>query len=1411
MAEDRVPPPPAGFVPVQVQPTTPTTTPRPPAPPSGFVPTASFRNANQDRSELERLQDFASNSPAARLREGIASGAVGIAQGIGELGAAAIDLAFDTDYASGVTNTFQAARESLDLNPEGFLGKGAEIVTQFVIPGIGAANMASKAYSGTRALTALSQGTRSARIGNAAVQLGAAGLADAVVSNDGNTTLGDFFDGGPTATDQTLGLSGQEEAIRRITNRLKIGVESGLLGAVAAPALRAAGVLGGAAGRAAAQTAPGRAAVQATERSREGLRQYLRRIEADRLLRPEQQSLTDRIVADTQSMFRYRGMLPEDIAEARLLARAAPGADLRKASVYARGFEKNLESTLGKIENVTPNMTELKRTQAYNTLREYLTTADDAARSKLLRDLPETVRRDAERMSKQLGQMQRSILNSDFLRRVNYVDPKTGNDIRTVIEENLDGYMRRRYQAFENAKYKPTEEVMQTALNGFRRDKSAVEYELTKLTRARPNEFTDEYLRTIGAEKIGAGREARVELFKMTDDAARVARDAFWNRYKPKNRGVFGFKGLRGGRQAIDRLETGLLRERANLRDYQRALLGEIDDPLEAYLGTVADLAQFKAVDKYFGTIRRMAERNEGIGKFFVNPNRMNPEEVQDFLQNRGYVQLGSDQGRSRVAQGPLEEGAEELAESGWGSLNGYLVPGRVYRDLTKQVYGETDTFNEVLRSGYSAFLRAKAASQYTNTVLSPITTLRNVTTAVAFAMANGNVGRGANLLEAADLVWKGLRNVDDDVALELLADAQRRGVLGTNAQLREMYDLMTQGAALTETAEGAARVAGQGTAQNWLRENILDTKIGRHLQTANRFAQDIYQGGDDMWKYYSYVFEQNKLRNALRELTPQEQYKYLTGKDLTEATARRVQNNPEIMEDLLKDRAARIVRDTVPNYDKVPEIVRGVRQLPVGNFVSFPSEIIRTSTNIIDQGLKELNSDIPAIRNIGRRRLIGAATTWGAIPLGMYELGTQLSGVSKDEMEAYRRSFGAPWEKNAMLIPTGRDENGNIEYINFSISNPYDMMSRMLTATMNAFDNAEREGRNPGSALRDAAFGTLAEFFDPFTSEAIVTERLVDVTIRDGRTKTGAQVYNEEDPFGTQLMKSYRHVLDSLLPNFVPVKVSGGEFEPSRFVRGTIGTLFPDIVSPVDRLGRERKLSEELFRTFTGITPMTTDMERSLYYGANRFRGRQAQARRMFNSVADDVNVRPEDLIDAYRRANEAKLRVDNQYFQMIEDLRTMGMSDRNIRRTLSRNNIGGVDDILRGRFEPFPVSDAILDRMRRQGTRSQFPRREIRTLENEFRRINLTADPLPRSTPEPSPADEAQPIVAPVPRTSVPTPPPPLGFTPMPAPTGGGVPPPPPGFVPQQRGAVDPALLGDNPVEQAANMQIARATGRA
>ena len=136
-------------------------------------------------------------------------------------------------------------------------------------------------------------------------------------------------------------------------------------------------------------------------------------------------------------------------------------------------------------------------------------------------------------------------------------------------------------------------------------------------------------------------------------------------------------------------------------------------------------------------------------------------------------------------------------------------------------------------------------------------------------------------------------------------------------------------------------------------------------------------------------------------------------------------------------------MKNTVPNYERVPEIVKSLRKLPVGNFIAFPAEIIRTSANTLKQSLDELASSNAKVREIGMRRLMGSTMTMFVAPATIQKMAMDLTGVSEEQMEAVRET-AAPWQQNSRLIPTSVNKDGRVTgYIDYSYTNPYDYLQR--------------------------------------------------------------------------------------------------------------------------------------------------------------------------------------------------------------------------------------------------------------------------------------------------------------------------------------------------------------------------------
>lgn len=1339
-----------------------------------------------DEEKLERMRaelggfsssDSDSEPVAQEFLEGVASGAIGIGEGLTELVALGVDAIRDTNYAADVRDTAQGIRDTLGIDPEGFVGKGTEALVQFGIPGLGAVSGVSKLSKLGKMQRAFEEGgealTKGQKFALGAQQLAAAGVADAMVATNNLTTIGDFFEGSPTQRDMTFGLTGREEAARLAMNRLKFGLEGSTMFVAAPYVVRGVGAV------AAPVLSPVARGVQKAAKpvSDAAARLERRYVDGDETL-----GAVGTAAANIMAGLRYRGFLPDLVGNLRSVVPGMAQAKIRKATNVARRLDKELKTTMTELAKAHGGNSKVLLKESLDTIENWLTApkrpqenlldplrAVDDDIQKSFDALPDTVKPMVNEMRDQIDDLSREILDGDYLAKALESDDKavreTAQGVASAIEQGVHSYMRRRYRMFEDPTYKPDAATLEAGKQGFKASRSATEKEIIEarnlaLTKEREDIVADIDQRFLMRNEDG---ELALKSVEVTDEAAEYATQSFLSRYKPEiTRGA----ATAPSRTAAERINPGIFKNRKELKKFQRQLLGEVTGSTENFIATIADLATFRSVDEYFGGIRAAAEAdpNGAVAKMFRAPGSTNPNAIA-------------------------------LKGDEWGSLQGYTVPEAVYNDITRKVAGDYGFLPNTIRSLYSSFLQAKGVTQYSKTVLSPLTQIRNVTTASMFALAQGNVGSGANLGHSVSYVLNNVRRLPDKEKAEFLQELQEFGLIGQQAELRELQELINKGLASNKLISNEAgstlgeefvRRSEQGRLGNFLSD------VAEKGRGVTRTAEDLYQGGDDIWKIYNYQFELNKLQKALRTMTPEEQVAELarrSGRSVDEITADGAK--------AVRREAANIVRDTVPNYSLAPQFIKDLRRLPTGNFIAFPFEIYRTGFNTLAKAVDELASTNAEIQKIGLRRLTGAVGTFSVLPTALSTAAYALTGVSEEEMKAYQRQFGYPWQKNNLLIPTGRTDEGLPTHIDFSYSNPYDQLGRAGRAIMNSYEAGIQNGLTAAQIVGEAAWESTTETFAPFLGPSIISEKLQDVLPREyfgrgGRMTTGALVYDDDPavPLGEKVGKSFLHVMEAIVPAGVPIDVKGGQIEPSRFVRG-LASIDPDGevfgVSNYDKLGREFKLTDELVRAFTGITEIEPQEGNNFEYKAADFNRRNRAASSTFNRVADDVNATPQSLLDAFIAADEFRYRVHSDMYQTVKDLRTMGYSDKDIRKKFGDFGFKiGNTRILQDKYTPLSVSDFTKREMKRKGTLSLLPRAEIRAYRKSrnnipFASSELFTEPeemsLTLPTPEINPAPQLP--SAPAPATMTPT--------------------------AQPQSSVSPSLLGDNPIEQARNLELA------
>jgi len=552
--------------------------------------------------------------------------------------------------------------------------------------------------------------------------------------------------------------------------------------------------------------------------------------------------------------------------------------------------------------------------------------------------------------------------------------------------------------------------------------------------------------------------------------------------------------------------------------------------------------------------------------------------------------------------------------------------------------------------------LLPKATSQMAKTILSPVTHARNFVSAGAFAVANGLLPGITITPRMARTAWRNLQVAAPGTRAEaeFYQKLARLGVVNTNVRYGDLRHL------LKDIDFGSMVSADRGL------RGLLSP-----LSKLKKWTEDAYTAEDDFWKIATFLGERSRYAAAYKR----------AGKEITE--------------DQLDEMAANIVRNNVPNYDYVSQSIRALRRWPVGNFVSFPAEILRTSTNILKTALREIKD--PMLRRIGMQRLTGMAFTMAAVPYGATKLGQTLYDVSEEQLAAIRR-FVAPWSKNSTIIPI-KDEEGNWKYIDFSHANAYDTLLKPWQAAINEVADGQL---NDEAIMNNFLMGSLKGFGDiaqPFVSESIWTEALADVMVRTGRTREGYEVWNENDSDGVKAEKIFMHLLKAQMPGSLK-QIGRIDYAITGFdtplQEGDLGGPFKwGKIGKYDENGRSYEILDEGLGII-GMRAVKLDIKNALNFKQADFASGERNSKKIFNKVALKKGpIDPVELVDAYLAANKALWKVQKTMSDDIKSAKELGMDNSEVFLATQRLGNKTFGRLISNTFQPYEVSNNIINSM--------------------------------------------------------------------------------------------------------------------
>jgi hypothetical protein len=1206
--------------------------------------------------DLTPQEQSSETSAITAMFAGIASGIIKVPEGVVSLGAELIDLGFDTDTATEVEKAFDKINIFEEVADDRAIGKIAETLIQVGVPGTIGFKLASGAVKAKKAGNYMNASSLNAQ-------------KAAKKASDFNKTIG--------KRKFVAGVAGGAAGEAFVADVEDIGSFGDLFeaGPTQLEETTDEGGREDAFKKLMNRTKFGSESllitpfVYGTGKAIKAAATRGKRIEFSN-------SKLDQFFNKIFSALRARGAKPQEIFEAKMAEKGATMADTNRAMELVKNIDRQVDTMFPTFKSLFDKSGTQRRADIYKQLNDVL--FSDNIGQDISKDVASSITKvlkDNGAKGNAINELFKSINGArrtfSELIQASSNAPKDIKTLQSLMGDRVKDYLGNTYRIFEDnsvlpfLRYTPTEEAIKNTEEFFKKYAAKNGKQLSDF---QAKTMVETVIKSAQKQKSGPGLP-----FKYVDDTAADEGpeiDKF-------------FKNV-----VTDQIKPARLLAETKGKDRKaiQELFGKIEDPRFSIYNSMTKLSSIARKNELFD---RIAKQDDAIKKAVTRDTPAGARgfffddalEAAEALPNQEIVELDkylTPFFRDEFTINPLagKFTTKAIAE-GLGDSS------KALKFLFEAREGATGV-EKGLTWGYrNLILFPKALSQVAKTILAPVTHLRNLFSATGFSAANGII------FENPAVVGRAFRDAFGKLQLpgragtaeanEAYRELLELGVVNSQVQLGDIKNLLTdvrmgENLNIAKPLESMMKKLTAGT--------------GRKAKAFMKGAEDLYTAEDDLFKIANYAVEMQRLRNA-----------YTTaGREFTERQ--------------LKEEAADIVRNTVPNYAYVSDTVRALRRLPLGTFMSFPSEILRTTTNIAQRSLKEIKD--PALRNIGIKRLIGLGTVLTVAP-NIIQSGFQgLYNVTNEELQALRQ-YLPKWSKNSTILPI-RADNGDLKYIDFSHGNAYDVATRPIQALINEVQKGitDEEQLLPG-VLRGMA-QAAGELASPFISEAIYTEAALDIIARGGRTREGRQLYTAKTPEGEKIKIITNHLAQAMLP----------------FSYQQLNRLYQAATDKPSKRGEFFEVPDEL-GGFIGFRAVKVDPVRSMGFKIADYQRGIRESRALFTGGSESVlkggPQTAKQIIERYFVANKARFEVQQEMYKNIQAANILGTNMRDIAKEFSERGLGKTYGRLNRRdFEPYFPSKNIFREFEQISRRIGEPnpmKQAIGSIRSMNRRLNrLTLD---------------------------------------------------------------------------------------
>jgi hypothetical protein len=754
--------------------------------------------------------------------------------------------------------------------------------------------------------------------------------------------------------------------------------------------------------------------------------------------------------------------------------------------------------------------------------------------------------------------------------------------------DNIGKYLRNSYEIFRRNSFKPNSSQI----------KSATDYFKEQIKRMDP-----EYKNV----KIGSGTDLDNQLSRLASSKVDEILNVGQEGSNPKER-----------IKAITSVVAPFLdKKNSSLPKVVENLLGKVNDPRAIVLDTVTQQANLLAHIRYHKALVRNGLKNGWIFR-----------DEKDFIRRGFQKEVAPSLVPITVSKNRMNVDLTDVYSYKIGKAR---APYYTTKEIAQAINGDNLVTDFLLKMPiYKMYLAAKTTSQLSKTVLSLMTQMRNVETAAFFSFINGHMGRNASLIDSMKIAFQdviGKGNVKPEVMKKKLEEYLQYGVFDNSVVAAEAEAVLKD------------LVKGKYTSSEQFLKYLLNNPVFRK-------ATEFYQASDNVWKAYGYEFTKSQMVPAIPikglslddaaklgyKIEPGRKTAY-TWQDLVTQQYKEIFNmkwdpldftgNPKTYSQALRDIAAKYTRDVYPNYSMVPQIVKEWRRLPVGNFVAFQSEIIRNIYNILTYSTREISSSNPYIRQIGARRLMGFGSVMYGFDKGLEGISSSLTGLDEEFIKGYQRFFSPWYAKNDKIIPVSKpDKDGKFQSIDWSKEQPFASITDGFNTFTEGMFNPDKSDEAMFTRFFKSMFydyeekknGALTQIFEPFITESILTEAILDVSpkwmfipgARGGETKEGKRIYDAaNEPYDVVVGKIFNHLIQTM--------------NPTTF--RSAGKVLSAYDEEVNTAGDKYNTTNELLKMFLGIGITEQNPKTSMTYIISDFSDRLQAADRTFKKSTYDLN----------------------------------------------------------------------------------------------------------------------------------------------------------------------------------------------